>query len=1006
MGVNYLTRCEQDLVGFNFNNSGYPLQIGVPTLVNDALVIDTNATVPYAGTVNLSISNFLGMTATFASTGTTSLTVTVTAGQKLYIPLMVTAVDCGYDRGYYWEFRIWYTSTPDYSADDGGVDPTPCAKPNRSVCVCRWDARWQNKCLAAWQQDLYNVTGIGTKTLRFLLNQSPQCTGPVRVEFTTPCVGLSFSMVQPVCNLIITRETDIPTANGDANGLIYINTTNEVWTLDSANDKVIRVNATTNVQLPSINLTAGDNPQGLIYFNGYNKVYVSATGNNDVRVIDTGSLAITGITGSVGVQPDRFTWVNYVGVNEGWVTCNGSDEVYRIDVATDTVLGSAIPTNSNPRDIMYVPSRQEAWVACNGGDTVIINVLTYSPGSISTGGVYQFAQSPTEIWATASTQIIRFDIVTLAQTIVAVANSTGIVYLSGDGYLVLDGTADQMNLFNEDVPTAIIHTYSTGSNPRDIVVIPTKNKIFVTDVASGDITPYTIRQCANPTYNRVTSGNLIVDLDNSYALNYVDINVDYDTANINCFCQIKAAVTYENSLPNPNLLTFGNNGTFNGYSTQALFNAAGVLARNSTVFTMTTGISGSALRTQITSPPDYFNRPNPTPAVNPDATHGSIIWQGDINFPIGLLPNTLYWMRGKVRINSAVPLIRANEEVHIDKFHVVGGAPTQNVAVPFMTQYTPTGVYLDNGIRFKSAALSKITPFVRYVNTLASLSYTTLIGDLYLSDGAFTDWCDIVLTRYYPADPITCPDKYVTFKNSMCEYNTHLQVDYEDNCIEVAFTDHSDFGYEPGHDQSDFTIFRQVTVTLPDGTQQILSSVPPYNILITPAASDPSEPYNFYPSFTTTIGGFYVFTLVNVPTFNSGVAYQIGDNVCILDSFGNVIFFECISSLAGYTPLATTGWASVWTQVNESQLNEKYSDTQQMVQTCGIKQCISEYQNKLICSLDDICNSSLCDNECLSNYFELQMIEKVIQYGDCWTIDQYRDIMNYVNKVCKTCNCQ
>ena len=45
------TRCEQDLVGFNPQNSGAVLQIGITTLVNDALVIDTTAIPTYTGVV-------------------------------------------------------------------------------------------------------------------------------------------------------------------------------------------------------------------------------------------------------------------------------------------------------------------------------------------------------------------------------------------------------------------------------------------------------------------------------------------------------------------------------------------------------------------------------------------------------------------------------------------------------------------------------------------------------------------------------------------------------------------------------------------------------------------------------------------------------------------------------------------------------------------------------------------------------------------------------------------
>ena len=76
------TRCEQDLVGFNPQNSAQVLAIGVPTIVNDALVIDTRAIIPYSGSVQLRITDELGMTATFVESGTADLTKVVVRRKK------------------------------------------------------------------------------------------------------------------------------------------------------------------------------------------------------------------------------------------------------------------------------------------------------------------------------------------------------------------------------------------------------------------------------------------------------------------------------------------------------------------------------------------------------------------------------------------------------------------------------------------------------------------------------------------------------------------------------------------------------------------------------------------------------------------------------------------------------------------------------------------------------------------------------------------------------------
>ena len=699
------TRCEQDLVGFNPQNTGAVLTIGIETLVNDALVIDTTATPTYTGTVQLSIANELGMTAVFAESGTTALTKTVIAGQVLYIPLKVTATDCGYDRCGSWQFTVYYEADPNYGDNSGGEEPTPCSKPNRSIKVCRFDARWPNKCYAKFDEALINVSGTGQLTTRFSLGQSPQCTGPVKVLLTTECEGLEFDETQP------------------------------------------------------------------------------------------------------------------------------------------------------------------------------------------TAGVTYTLVSPTE---------------------------------------------------------------------------------------------------------------LEVSLPYDYADDYFDININYDSDLITCFCNITATTDYA-SCTNPNLFTLFNNGTMSGYVTQGQFNAAGIFARDLTAFTFTVNpIAGTALRTTITSPPDYTNRPVPNTPVATSPTTGSIIWQGDIANPISVTNGERYWLKCKARVQNPLHLIKANEEVHLDRFFVPGSG-TFNPAIPYFTQYTPPGQWHDIGIRWQSGAGSAITPFVRYVNTFASGPNTLLIGDLYLNDGASSDWANVELIKYYPADCIECNDQTLTIKRQECDYETILDLNFAEgrDCVEIQLNDSSLFGYTPGHSQSDFNLYRKVTVTLPDGNQQFLSSVVPYDILINPASVNPLAPFTTFP---VSQGGYYEFTMCNVPTFRTDIAYQVDDCVCLIDGTGAIRFFQCIQSRSGITPLVTGGWQNYWTEVSENNLDEKYCDTQSYSNFCFLDDCINEYRNRLYCSIKEFCNVNICDNECIQNYLYLISVKQFLDNDNIFT--NQRDVLNYLKKLCSTCNCQ
>lgn len=1005
------TRCEQDLVGFNPQNSGAVLQIGITTLVNDALVIDTTATPTYTGVVQLSIGNELGMTAVFAESGTTALTKTVIAGQILYIPLRVTATDCGYDRCGYWQFTVYYEADPNYGDNTGGEDPDPCNKPNRNLKVCRFDARWPNKCYAKFDTPLINVSGEGQLITRFSLGQSPQCTGPVKIMFATECVGLSFSAEQRgaippdvTCDPIIRREPEVVLGNGDINSPIYIDVLNEVWVSDSVNDEIQRFDATTYAILPPVALTPGDAPVGLFYFGGgLDKVYVALSATNDVAIIDINTLTVTAITGAVGTAPSRFTWVTEPGVSEAWVTCFGSDNVYRIDVMTDTVVGGAISVQTQPNDILFT-GNGKVYVASQSSSLYVINTTTYGAGAVSgASSVFRMALSGSVIYARANGIVYRVNSNTATVTnSFAVAGDGGLAHMPGNGFFILDKNTDSMFLYNEDTAPVLLNTYTTGQTPLELIIEPTVGRLFVTNTATGDVTPYTTRACANPIFELVTSQNLEVTLPYSYALDYVDVTIDYNTEDISCFCDIKATVEYE-SCNNPNLFTNFNNGTMSGYVTQAQFNTFGILARNSTVFSFTINpVAGTALRSTIDSPVDYTNRPLPNAPTNPNALAGSIIWQGDTTTAIPTTGGERYWLKCKSRMLPALPLIRANEEVHLDRYFVTGSGAF-NPAIPYFTQYTPTNQWHDIGIRWQSNPGATITPFVRYVNTFASFPNTQLVGDLQLNDGASSDWANVELTKYYPADCIECPAKYLTIKNQGCDYETILDLSFAEGqeCVTIQLNDNSLFGYTPGHSQSDFNLYRKVTVTLPDGNQQFLSSVVPYDILINPASVNPLTPFTTFP---VTQGGFYEFTMCNVPTFRTDISYQVDDCVCLLDGTGALRFFQCIQTRSGITPLVTAGWQNYWVEVTEDSLDEKYCDTQTYSNFCFLDACIDEYRNRLYCSIKNFCNVNICENECIQNYLYLISVKRFLQNGP--PFENPRDVLNYLKKLCSTCNCQ
>lgn len=476
----------------------------------------------------------------------------------------------------------------------------------------------------------------------------------------------------------------------------------------------------------------------------------------------------------------------------------------------------------------------------------------------------------------------------------------------------------------------------------------------------------------------------------------------YDAANILCYCDITATTVY-NSSTNPNLITQGNNGTLSGLFSRSEFLAAGVDNNDTAPYASTISYAAgednpTCLRVTLSSTPISATLDFNVPYGNTSAGK-NVFWLMDGTNPVTLTPG-YYYIRGRVKISGIHP-IKANSAIWIRGYRVGGGTQTVFDTHLYMSQYSPSGSWFTIGEIFKvSGGNVTLNPYVHY----EQFAFGSDTGDLLLNGDAVIDFADIELTNWYPTSgAIVCPDSTHTFHNTVCDYETVLDLTIDD-CKTVDFSDSSDFGYTPGHELSDFTLFRKLTVTLPDGNQQVLSSVVPYNIYVNPAASDTNQP--FYSGFPVTMGGVYSFTLCNVPTYNPSVTYlEDTDCVCLLDSTGTIRFFRSVAPRPGVRPLVNIGWQNTWEEIPESELDDKYCDTKTYVQLCGLKDCIKEYKNKLMCSLEELCNNSICANECLSNYLELVEIEMVLDDpNQYWNTKQITDALNVANKLC-LCNC-
>ncbi|MGW3041744.1 IPT/TIG domain-containing protein [Kitasatospora sp. NPDC001159] len=131
-------------------------------------------------------------------------------------------------------------------------------------------------------------------------------------------------------------------------------------------------------------VTVGLGPIGVAINPAGTQAYVANNSDNTVSVIDTATLAVTGITGlngplGVAITPNGA---------KALVTNNGNNTLAFIDTATSTVSTFSDPSFNSPFEVAVNPAGTRAYVANHGGSTVtVIDLTTAMPNVIATPAV-------------------------------------------------------------------------------------------------------------------------------------------------------------------------------------------------------------------------------------------------------------------------------------------------------------------------------------------------------------------------------------------------------------------------------------------------------------------------------------------------------------------------------------------------------------------------------------------------------------------------------------------
>lgn len=223
----------------------------------------------------------------------------------------------------------------------------------------------------------------------------------------------------------------------------------------------------------------------------------------------------------------------------------------------------------------------------------------------------------------------------------------------------------------------------------------------------------------------------------------------------------------------------------------------------------------------------------------------------------------------------------------------------------------------------------------------------------------------------------------------------------------VTIVDHSNYdtNTESGHTQSDFSNYKKIYVTDPNGTEYVYSTLGDGDAIITVPASASLPISTLY-----TIGddGVYTMYLEAVPTWNAAASYTTVDQHHV---FHNGKLYQAIQNSTNKNPATQTAY---WEEVDAEDLPEKYRLEYKFAITCALQNCFQKATYAALCAIESVsCQNNLCCNADFVNACKLDIIlEHVVVLAANSDWDRVTTVINLGSQICSclgntgtSCNC-
>jgi len=315
--------------------------------------------------------------------------------------------------------------------------------------------------------------------------------------------------------------------------MTFVPDTNEVWVAgaDATNPSdggIYAIDLNNNLAVSQIVTIGSDKPAGIIYIPGVGVLATFPT-SGSIRFY-TPSTRTTITTLTIGTGASQPIYLN--AINEVWVACSTTNEVYRINPSTQTIIGSplSIPA-SGCLELAYVDTLDEVWVACLGSNNVqridrSTFTLTGAPIATSSPAPKSILfSSAGDVWVGSDDTIDIISTTTFA--VISTITSVGL-----GGYHIVENSGI---MYATDFASNLVRSYDSVLY-TPLTVYPTSNlpyrmlfttgNFFIGNSLSNSVTPYQL-DC-NDSLPPFTMANREILLDWTLQFDFFD-NTEYYT---------------------------------------------------------------------------------------------------------------------------------------------------------------------------------------------------------------------------------------------------------------------------------------------------------------------------------------------------------------------------------------------------------------------------------------------------------------------------------------------